>query len=56
MKEKTDIMVADLINTSYKVAINLIKANPDDFEILSNQLIDKRNLVISDFKNITLIY
>jgi cell division protease FtsH len=56
MKEKTDIMVADLINTAYKVAINIIKSNPDDFHNLSNQLIEKRNLNILDFKNITLIY
>ena len=56
MKEKTDIMVADLINTAYKVAINLIKSNPDEFNNLSNQLIEKRNLDITDFKNVTLNY
>ena len=45
----------EIIKAKYNT-INIIKSNPDDFHNLSNKLIEKRNLDILDFKNITLIY
>ena len=56
MKEKIDIMVSDLINTSYKIAINLIQSNKEVFHQLSNNLIEKRNIDSKKFENITLSY
>jgi cell division protease FtsH len=55
-KEKTDKMVAELINDAYKIALNLIKFNIEDFNKLSKKLLENRNLSGSDFDDIFLKY
>ena len=56
VKEKTDKMVSELINDAYKIALNLIKYNIDDFNKLAFKLLENRNLSGSDFIDIDLKY
>ena len=55
-KAATDRKVSDLINSSYKIALNLIQNNKDEFYGLSSKLIEKRVLDKGDFNNVTLRY
>tara|TARA_B100000886_G_scaffold327007_1_gene274038 strand:- start:2372 stop:4387 length:2016 start_codon:yes stop_codon:yes gene_type:complete len=56
VKEKTDKMVGELINDAYKIALNLIKYNIDDFNKLAFKLLESRNLSGSDFDDLDLKY
>ena len=55
-KEKTDKMVNKLITDCYKIALNLIDANSNSFDILADKLIQERTLDASNFKDITFKY
>tara|TARA_B100000902_G_C27312277_1_gene919104 strand:+ start:1884 stop:3842 length:1959 start_codon:yes stop_codon:yes gene_type:complete len=55
-KERTDKMVADLINNAYKISLNLIKSNPEEFHGIADKLLMTRNLSGDDFDNIHLKY
>ena len=54
-KAATDEKVADIINDSYKIALELIQKNREGFYGLASQLIEKRVLGKKDFDNITLV-
>ena len=55
-KEKTDKMVAELINNAYKIALNIIKSNPQDFHGTAEKLLKHRNLSGKEFENLNLKY
>lgn len=55
-KAATDQKVADLINSSYKIALNLIQKNKSEFYGLASKLIEKRVLEKTDFNNVTFCY
>ena len=55
-KAATDQKVAELINNSYKIALNLIRQNKESFYGLATKLIEQRVLEKSDFDGIDLSY
>ena len=55
-KEKTDKMVCKLITDCYRIALNLIDANPKNFNKLAEKLIKERTLDASDFENLKFKY
>ena len=55
-KAATDRKVAELINNSYKIALQLIQKNKSEFYGLASKLIEKRVLEKNDFNNVTLCY
>ena len=55
-KEKTDKMVSEIINNAYKIALNIIKSNPEEFHSTADQLLKQKNLTGKEFENLKLKY
>ena len=55
-KANVDKKVSELIKSSYNIALNLIRSNPEDFNKLASNLLDKKTIDIDDFKDVELLY
>ncbi len=55
-KSNIDKKVSELIKSSYGIALNLIRSNPNDFNELAKKILDKKTIDKSDFEDIDLLY
>ena len=55
-KANVDKKVSELIRSSYSIALNLIRSNPEDFNKMAQRLLEKRTIDGSDFEDVDLYY
>ena len=55
-KANVDKKVSEIIKSSYNIALNLIRSNPEDFNKLAARLLDKKTISGNDFEDADLLY
>ena len=55
-KEEIDREIKDLVQWAYQRAVEILKANQEDFFFLTSQLQEKRDLYVSDFAELDISF